>query len=178
MNTKTTVSVSIHPPRVGRDLVAGVDSGRLRRVSIHPPRVGRDPFHQRQNVIHWRFNPPSPCGEGLSDSPNHNPEIPVSIHPPRVGRDRNAIQWILYLLSVSIHPPRVGRDYSDVDDAIAAKKFQSTLPVWGGTSDWALSSAWGDVSIHPPRVGRDLAELSGINLGPSFNPPSPCGEGH
>ena len=34
---------------------------------------------------------------------------------------------------ISIHPPRVGRD----------------------VSDWALSSAWGDISIHPPRVGRD-----------------------
>ena len=35
------VSVSIHPPRVGRDF--GADKmGLSEDVSIHPPRVGRD----------------------------------------------------------------------------------------------------------------------------------------
>ena len=59
-----TDAISIHPPRVGRDVANG-DSGFIIRISIHPPRVGRDPsaaafFQQRYEI---------------------------SIHPPRVGRD-------------------------------------------------------------------------------------------
>ena len=34
---------------------------------------------------------------------------------------------------VSIHPPRVGRDPSSAWYHICVPKFQSTLPVWGGT---------------------------------------------
>ena len=56
------------------------------------------------------FNPPSPCGEG------HLP----SLLP-------------LYLIKISIHPPRVGRDAWLRSLNRQARKFQSTLPVWGGT---------------------------------------------
>ena len=35
-------------------------------VSIHPPRVGRDFPRDRRRHLSLRFNPPSPCGEGLN----------------------------------------------------------------------------------------------------------------
>ena len=60
---KPPVSVSIHPPRVGRDPLTSRASTAT-AVSIHPPRVGRDQLFL------------SFLGNTL-----------VSIHPPRVGRD-------------------------------------------------------------------------------------------
>ena len=33
--------------------------------------------------------------------------------------------------------------------------FQSTLPVWGGTSPMQSLILLSGISIHPPRVGRD-----------------------
>ena len=125
--------------------------------------------------------------------------IPViSIHPPRVGRD-DVIRRKDRRASISIHPPRVGRDAApgfrragtrhfnppapcgagQACDLILREKikFQSTRPVWGGTTAWANSASclifqstrpvWGGtgliklarrygiISIHPPRVGRD-----------------------
>ncbi len=56
--------VSIHPPRVGRDSY-GVAKMTTQKVSIHPPRVGRDRIGYDGNAESQRFNPPSPCGEGL-----------------------------------------------------------------------------------------------------------------
>ena len=79
-------------------------------------------------------------------------------------------------------------------------QFQSTLPVWGGTTgpgdcitataDFNPPSPCGEglfrpagrglvqlISIHPPRVGRDWACLLPSGRPPYFNPPSPCGEG-
>ena len=55
------VHVSIHAPRVGRDL-GHVTIGRREFVSIHAPRVGRDT--RRHHVICFvrRFNPRAPCG--------------------------------------------------------------------------------------------------------------------
>ena len=60
--------------------------------------------------------------------------ISVSIHPPRVGRDFPAVDLAIGGDDVSIHPPRVGRDAGDAVAADLAKGFQSTLPVWGGTT--------------------------------------------
>ena len=58
------IGVSIHPPRVGRDLPELLDRLEL-PVSIHPPRVGRDEEYFLQYLSVLCFNPPSPCGEGL-----------------------------------------------------------------------------------------------------------------
>ena len=42
MFSRINVSISIHPPRVGRDRLAVLDFQTARNISIHPPRVGRD----------------------------------------------------------------------------------------------------------------------------------------
>ena len=42
LNWAGKVSVSIHPPRVGRDTIWRRFGGKACEVSIHPPRVGRD----------------------------------------------------------------------------------------------------------------------------------------
>ena len=123
-------------------------------ISIHPPRVGRD-----QRALDARdggndFNPPSPCGEGHIGVVQVVHVDLISIHPPRVGRDLN---WgdVDFEKNISIHPPRVGRDTLCKVWHLKTKKFQSTLPVWGGTGDAGPHPRPLPISIHPPRVGRD-----------------------
>ena len=148
-------------------------------ISIHPPRVGRDVTNPEPSSGGYDFNPPSPCGEGpWTVWPSFTPML-ISIHPPRVGRDMysssssqasrrfqstlpvwggtSAICRIVFIplhfnqpspcgegpavdLSpyrrggISIHPPRVGRDWSRMSFIERSSRFQSTLPVWGGTA--------------------------------------------
>ena len=60
--------------------------------------------------------------------------ISVSIHPPRVGRDSRRVRPHPDGSSISIHPPRVGRDTKTPAGRREIPIFQSTLPVWGGTT--------------------------------------------
>ena len=110
------IIISIHTPRVGRDItnlnartidilfqstrpVWGVtvqvctDPGRD-HISIHTPRVGRD-------------NSMRPL----------NKAITISIHTPRVGRD-HPLSAQLVNRNISIHTPRVGRDPENTCSAL------------------------------------------------------------
>ena len=78
-------------------------------ISIHPPRVGWDGFGPMKPTNADNFNPPTPCGVGLTSGAGIG-EVPI---------------------------------------------FQSTHPVWGGTSCHVSCS---------PSI-------------PNFNPPTPCGVG-
>ena len=78
------------------------------------------------------FNPRSPCGE--------RPESEIRQVTP---------------CSVSIHAPRVGSDIILCCNAKVARKFQSTLPVWGATARFGPDVNTAYVSIHAPRVGSD-----------------------
>ena len=190
--------ISIHPPRVGRDFFTISSSLDKYLISIHPPRVGRDRGNSDQGGRPAYFNPPSPCGEGLLAVLLVVHAEDISIHPPRVGRD--LLDFSCFLLGgISIHPPRVGRDTVGPGMGRCGSRFQSTLPVWGGTivaCGYMMISifqstlpVWGgtgllfqlihgaNISIHPPRVGRDSFKSCSSRSTSNFNPPSPCGEG-
>ena len=95
------------------------------------------------------FNPPSPCGEG------------------RLGG-----AFCFRGVDVSIHPPRVGRDFVFRMNNEQDRKFQSTLPVWGGTPASVTLAQYATVSIHPPRVGRDWGrDRGGRQERVSIHPP-------
>ena len=60
-----------------------------------------------------------------------------------------------------------------------ACKFQSTLPVWGGTLHFEVSTAGGYLFQSTlPVWGGTSNWFLGFCATPHFNPPSPCGEGH
>ena len=59
-----THQISIHPPRVGRDIRDAIAAFVPEYISIHPPRVGRDARRNVPKLGCSNFNPPSPCGEG------------------------------------------------------------------------------------------------------------------
>ena len=77
------------------------------------------------------FNPPSPCGEGLKclfdkcENRNFNPPSPCG-----EGRPEFVVCGIVV-------------------------RFQSTLPVRGGTASVNWHGQTSEISIHPPRAGRD-----------------------
>ncbi len=95
--------------------------------------------------------------------------------------------------------PRVGSDGYFPVCVGGSREFQSTLPVWGATSDRPVLHAPQRISIHAPRVGSDSTlvcsypheeefqstlpvwgatriTFDGLQLPPDFNPRSPCGE--
>ncbi len=96
-------------------------------------------------------------------------------------------------VQISTHPPRAGRDDYLIHDTEDCRKFQSTLPAWGGTarcgsvhptrryfnppSVFVMDSISIRISIHPPRVGRDPRPWPPPGPSANFNPPSQRGEG-
>ena len=151
---KAVQDVSIHAPRVGsdnKDIWITVPSAVFQSTlpvwgatANRSDRCNREPRFQSTLPV-WGatscvctflatrrcFNPRSPCGE------RH--------WPFQVTKARQM---------VSIHAPRVGSDGVYSEGEVAAKMFQSTLPVWGAT---------GSLRILWPTCRR-------------FNPRSPCGE--
>ena len=99
------------------------------------------------------FNPPTPCGVGLGckllnvQTLHFNPPTPCGVG---------------LTLTVNFFP---------------GGKFQSTHPVWGGTSLRYDASRTQDISIHPPRVGWDSEIVVKLYQLSNFNPPTPCGVG-
>ena len=169
-------SISIHPPRAGRDLPP-VDVPFSLIISIHPPRAGRDGMAALSKAGEMHFNPPSPCGEGqnnvdmLIDSITFQSTLPV-----RGGTHSRC--------SVSVHP-RYFNPPSPCGEGLLFQliywlksEFQSTLPVRGGTAHPDEKFPGRLISIHPPRAGRDRGRVACHGLHTHFNPPSPCGEGH
>ena len=124
--------VSIHAPRVGRDLPVSAVRLPLSQFQSTRPAWGATRTLQRQGGCQRCFNPRAPRGARLAITAALNQYYGVSIHAPRVGRDNGAIVLTMRSLHVSIHAPRVGRDGKP------APEFASE-----------------EVSIHAPRVGRD-----------------------
>ena len=126
-----TQRISIHPSRVGWDNshTIGIE---CRPISIHPSRVGWDQKACRHPRCQTYFNPPIPCGMGRRWS-RRTLDIPV----------------------ISIHPSRVGWDISPFSTVGCCRIFQSTHPVWDGTT-----------CISNCNAQRGY-----------FNPPIPCGMG-
>ena len=127
----------------------------LQVISIHPSRVGWDQQLGARQCGFADFNPPIPCGMGprglhaggrwrrfQSTHPvwdgtrswrrrfrltrNFNPPIPCGMGPLRGA--------YVALRRISIHPSRVGWDIRDMIGKTDTGQFQSTHPVWDGTS--------------------------------------------
>ena len=187
--------VSIHAPRVGRDLLQA-DALRDKDVSIHAPRVGRDSGKTRTRQRKRSFNPRAPCGArraaacgvqyilvfqstrpvwGATVRPLVGSRTTiVSIHAPRVGRDdlvsgKEKPDWMFQSTR-----PVWGATFFRCPAGIAAM-FQSTRPVWGATTRRSGFRDGCIVSIHAPRVGRDLLCFRPSPRNLRFNPRAPCG---
>ena len=145
-------------------------------ISIHAPRVGRDVFASEQKRLQGNFNPRAPCGARqrfsllVSSFSNFNPRAPCGARPISEGGGAaatrfqstrpvwgatNIVRALALDVEISIHAPRVGRDcritagfrlppYFNPRAPCGARlirtpkpstfsRFQSTRPVWGAT---------------------------------------------
>ena len=154
--------ISIHPPRVGRDRETASVAGR--GPYFNPPSpCGEGPNNVSIRAESAHFNPPSPCGEGRGNKCKHYRRHPISIHPPRVGRDSWGRSTMARL--PNFNPPSpCGEGRRCPAKRLGIRRFQSTLPVWGGTPAVDLAIGGDDISIHPPRVGRDFREFPQVKV--------------
>ena len=186
--------VSIHAPRVGRDLCLKT-LPTFRTVSIHAPRVGRDIMSNTAEHMSAGFNPRAPCGARQASFQSLKVIFPFQSTRPVWG----ATIGTMRRESTGCFNPRApcgARPFSN-GFRYSPKLFQSTRPVWGATAavrtpcqgcrvsihaprvgrDQVLDEIikQGRVSIHAPRVGRDRGVYSYKGAFTGFNPRAPCG---
>ena len=174
--------ISIHSPRVGRDVgdmqyqktfyefqstrPAWGETMRVRsprhtlRISIHSPRVGRDvraPVPRRPGL---HFNPLAPRGARRTASQPRARNSQFQSTRPAWGETITG-RGLSLRHSISIHSPRVGRDLRMTSRASDPSPFQSTRPAWGETSGGVKVFCGVTISIHSPRVGRDSGTSAG-----------------
>ena len=122
------------------------------------------------------FNPPTPCGVGLVVAIAVGMSSYISIHPPRVGWDGSFDYDKAVLMAFqSTHPVWGGT--SNFAKMLIRITFQSTHPVWGGTETDARPHKPGAFqSTHPVWGGTTSARMGRYTIH-DFNPPTPCGVG-
>ena len=167
-------------------------------ISIHAPRVGRDIARKRESDMTINFNPRAPCGARPKTScrlracgtfqstrpvwgATHGTgspclQINISIHAPRVGRDYPPSLPLLLCPDFNPRAPcgarhdrcrhaDPGGDFNPRapcgarrcghTETVQIYGFQSTRPVWGATVRQRQIRIPLAISIHAPRVGRD-----------------------
>ena len=144
------------------------------RISIHAPRVGRD---IRVPLDGWRgrdFNPRAPCGA------RHCVAV-QRIFANKFQSTRPVWGATTTFSTLPTKPknfnPRApcGARHGITGEPFKICAFQSTRPVWGATVVMISGRAEIRISIHAPRVGRDALGVSRSLNSAHFNPRAPCG---
>ena len=146
-------------------------------VSIHPPRMGRDSINPAVTILEQHFNPPSPCGEGLSGW-RGNWNWTTCFNPPSpCGEGRSSAHPSL--MGICFNPPSpCGEGHYHLCPSRVQPNFNPPSPCGEGRLQHHADNTPMPISIHPPRVGRDPLVCIASKCNVDFNPPSPCGEGH
>ena len=146
----STVTISIHAPHAGRDLLVCTGQFGI-AISIHAPHAGRDRGRGRQGHADEDFNPRAPCGARPLPLPNPlRPQPFQSTRPMRGATGGSAFSYLIG--QISIHAPHAGRD-----------------GVFGGGGMMHC------ISIHAPHAGRDKMLKPQQLTRRHFNPRAPCG---
>ena len=129
----TDMTISIHAPRAGSDVLRINPLYYILAISIHAPRAGSDFYGRRRGCDPLNFNPRSPCGERLGGDSvvqregDFNPRSPC-------GERQYTTRSFGECPSISIHAPRAGSDADRWRPPRCDVRFQSTLPVRGATA--------------------------------------------
>ena len=84
-------AISIHAPRVGRDLTPQTALAYMLDISIHAPRVGRDAVYDYLHDKQVEFQSTRPVWGATQAVAHHGQLFDISIHAPRVGRDMESL---------------------------------------------------------------------------------------
>ena len=146
--------ISIHSPRVGRDLLEPVLVLLLGEISIHSPRVGRDSTSTTWYSPAPNFNPLAPRGARPPPFVLHASTIAFQSTRPAWGETASATFSLALPEYFNPLAPR-GARRTLLGGCFGLNLFQSTRPAWGETADALLNRDADYISIHSPRVGRD-----------------------
>ena len=144
------VGISIHAPRVGRDVSVLTTGLSIVAISIHAPRVGRDaPTRRPFDRCGRYFNPRAPCGARLVIG--HCRALAAKFQSTRPVWGATGLALCFATLS----------------------RFQSTRPVWGATESLFFADVVDVISIHAPRVGRDIWSINSLSVPLTFQSTRP-----
>ncbi len=149
---------------------------KVNMISIHSPRVGRDLSNHDGQPAGRRFQSTLPVWGETGPSAGYLPDG-ADFNPLSPCGERHIMQPPACFLSyISIHSPRVGRDFS-CDRQLQRLPYFNPLSPCGER----LQKIWyllinRIISIHSPRVGRDQNYIVYPSDPTDFNPLSPCGE--
>ena len=148
------MSISIHTPLAGSDvLIAGLQTGFF-SISIHTPLAGSDEGIQSPLFLE-RFQSTLPSRGVTRRSPRpHSSAIFQSTLPSRGVTQINNLYATI--TAISIHTPLAGSDPDPYTDRQSAVIFQSTLPSRGVTRSPQYHDTHTMISIHTPLAGSDI----------------------
>ena len=109
-NLSDMLTISIHAPRTGSDVLRFFIRISVNRISIHAPRTGSDFSQYLLHPSLKYFNPRSPHGERLHQGAERRCSMVISIHAPRTGSDAPPQYGGTRIPGISIHAPRTGSD--------------------------------------------------------------------
>ena len=145
-------------------------------ISIHAPRVGRDIIsHRRAAAACTNFNPRAPCGARPRIGAPQCGQYSFQSTRPVWGATSSHIGGRLRLARISIHAPRVGRDRPNAARTVSHADFNPRAPCGARLAARISTAPAVAISIHAPRVGRDLVSHGYDPIGYDFNPRAPCG---
>ena len=151
---------------------------QVHHVSIHAPRVGRDVSLRNFDGSRSCFNPRAPCGARHHDMSEVPPDINgVSIHAPRVGRDLMLLSATSPAVQFQSTRPVRGATFVHLGHRDLDKLFQSTRPCGArlDAADVRLIS-WSFNPRAPCGARRSCQRITpGMTC---FNPRAPCGARH
>jgi len=159
---------------VGRDIAANVEILDVFPISIHAPRVGRDVNRNAVACNSKGFQSTRPAWGATEGKAFINGYFYISIHAPRVGRDK--VTFLIFRPSIiSIHAPRVGRDPCDIRYSKGIFNFNPRAPRGARRVNHRFYPEFQPISIHAPRVGRDVGTGHIRAIPNYFNPRAPRG---
>ena len=149
-----SVSISIHAPRVGRDITASATRSCARNFNPRAPRGAR---HRcgTPTVSRLHFNPRAPRGARLLLFMFMADRVSFQSTRPAWGATRCGGRSSRPPSHFNPRAPRGARLFV-VLSHIDYRAFQSTRPAWGATGRCRARRHPARISIHAPRVGRDI----------------------
>ena len=147
------IAISIHSPRMGRDVsAAGVSSVSpyFNPLSPHGERRVRSPEDRGSGD----FNPLSPHGERRLALHDLSAGI-ISIHSPRMGRDPH--WYMICIRSQNFNPLSPHGERHDINPRLIIPTYFNPLSPHGERPCNSVGPPPRHyISIHSPRMGRDL----------------------
>ena len=154
------ISISIHVPREGHDMITRHHQQTSRDISIHVPREGHDHNYHQDSKRLPNFNPRAPRGARPKGFVVVSPASWISIHVPREGHDGCRLDYSReWANNFNPRAPR-GARLNYAANGRCCVLFQSTCPARGTTIIFDIQARSVAISIHVPREGHDAGDIT------------------